>query len=168
MLSVAALLLVVKAPPSEWSGQQKLATESEFSSIDFPIRLVVTHRNIRAVLAHYNIQRYSPLWRELHRWSLHHSFGGICHRVVLVNNQLSGFAFKLCAEISFFHWSTCVVLRWAYHLCSGGQIQCATSERFSGNLSSGGQHHFRHTQYSPRQVSHAPDRGMNNLIIILQ
>ena len=40
-----------------------------------------------------------------------HSFGGICHRVVLVNNQLSGFAFKLCAEISFFHWSTCVVLR---------------------------------------------------------
>ena len=30
-----------------------------------------------------------------------HSFGGICHRVVLVNNQLSGFAFKLCAEISF-------------------------------------------------------------------
>ncbi len=31
-----------------------------------------------------------------------HSFGGICHRVVLVNNQLSGFAFKLCAEISFF------------------------------------------------------------------
>ena len=30
-----------------------------------------------------------------------HSFGGICHRVVLVNNQLSGFAFKLCAELSF-------------------------------------------------------------------
>ncbi len=31
-----------------------------------------------------------------------HSFRGICLRVVLVNNQLSGFAFKLCAEISFF------------------------------------------------------------------
>ena len=30
-----------------------------------------------------------------------HSFGGICHRVFLVNNQLSGFAFKLCAKISF-------------------------------------------------------------------
>ncbi|OKS96446.1 hypothetical protein ACN72_06110 [Escherichia coli] len=40
-----------------------------------------------------------------------HSFGGICHRVFLVNNQLSGFVFKLCAKISFFHWSTCVVLR---------------------------------------------------------
>ena len=40
-----------------------------------------------------------------------HSFGGICHCVVLVNNPLSGFAFKLCAEISFFHWSTCVALR---------------------------------------------------------
>ncbi|MGT7092479.1 hypothetical protein ACRW5D_27045, partial [Escherichia coli] len=34
----------------------------------------------------------------------------ICNSA-LVNNQLSGFAFKLCAEISFFHWSTCVVLR---------------------------------------------------------
>ncbi|RDP42515.1 hypothetical protein C4A55_04610 [Escherichia coli] len=30
-----------------------------------------------------------------------HSFVGICHRVVLVNNQLSEFAFKLCAEIFF-------------------------------------------------------------------
>ncbi len=30
-----------------------------------------------------------------------HSFGGICHRVFLVNNQLSGFAFKFCAKISF-------------------------------------------------------------------
>ncbi|AWV54348.1 hypothetical protein BWR58_26360 [Shigella sonnei] len=28
-----------------------------------------------------------------------------------LENQLSGFAFKLCAKISFFHWSTCVVLR---------------------------------------------------------
>ena len=38
-----------------------------FSSIDFPIRLVVTHHYIRAVLVRCNIQRYSPLWRELHR-----------------------------------------------------------------------------------------------------
>lgn len=42
-----------------------------FSSIDFPIRLVVTHHYIRAVLVRCNIQRYSPLLRELHRWSLH-------------------------------------------------------------------------------------------------
>lgn len=41
-----------------------------FSSIDFPIRLGVTHRYIRAVLVRCNIQRYSPLWRELPRWSL--------------------------------------------------------------------------------------------------
>ena len=32
-----------------------------FSSIDFPIRLGVTHRYIRAVLVRCNIQRYSPL-----------------------------------------------------------------------------------------------------------
>ncbi|HAI1267558.1 TPA: tail fiber protein [Escherichia coli O25b:H4-ST131] len=38
-----------------------------FSSIDFPIRLVVTHHYIRAVLVRCNIQRYSPLLRELHR-----------------------------------------------------------------------------------------------------
>ncbi len=38
-----------------------------FSSIDFPIRLVVTHHYIRAVLVRCNIQRYSPLWRELPR-----------------------------------------------------------------------------------------------------
>ena len=38
-----------------------------FSSIDFPIRLGVTHRYIRAVLVRCNIQRYSPLWRELPR-----------------------------------------------------------------------------------------------------
>ncbi|CAD6555337.1 Uncharacterised protein [Escherichia coli] len=38
-----------------------------FSSIDFPIRLVVTHHYIRAVLMRCNIQRYSPLLRELHR-----------------------------------------------------------------------------------------------------
>lgn len=41
-----------------------------FSSIDFPIRLGVTHRYIRAVLVRCNIQRYNPLWRELPRWSL--------------------------------------------------------------------------------------------------
>ncbi len=38
-----------------------------FSSIDFPIRLGVTHRYIRAVLVRCNIQRYNPLWRELPR-----------------------------------------------------------------------------------------------------
>ena len=38
-----------------------------FSSIDFPIRLGITHRYIRAVLVRCNIQRYSPLLRELHR-----------------------------------------------------------------------------------------------------
>ncbi len=38
-----------------------------FSSIDFPIRLVVAHHYIRAVLVRCNIQRYSPLLRELHR-----------------------------------------------------------------------------------------------------
>ena len=38
-----------------------------FSRIDFPIRLVVTHHYIRAVLVRCNIQRYSPLLRELHR-----------------------------------------------------------------------------------------------------
>ena len=34
-----------------------------------------------------------------------------CNGVVLAKDQLSGFAFKLCAEISFFHYDTCVVLR---------------------------------------------------------
>ena len=38
-----------------------------FSSINFPIRLGVTHRYIRAVLVRCNIQRYNPLWRELPR-----------------------------------------------------------------------------------------------------
>ncbi|ECC3878633.1 Uncharacterised protein [Salmonella enterica subsp. indica] len=50
-----------------YSGQQKLATALEFSSIGFPIRLVVTHHYIRAVLVRCNIQLYSPLLRELHR-----------------------------------------------------------------------------------------------------
>ena len=45
-----------------------------------------------------------------------HSFGGICHRVVLVNNQLSGFAFKLCAEISFFIGAP--ALFWSEHITS--------------------------------------------------
>lgn len=48
-------------------GQLKLATALEFSSIGFLIRLVVTHHYIRAVLVRCNIQRYSPLLRELHR-----------------------------------------------------------------------------------------------------
>lgn len=41
-----------------------------FSSIYFPIRLVVTCHFIREAWVHYNTQRYSPLWLELHRWSL--------------------------------------------------------------------------------------------------
>ena len=49
------------------SGQLKLASTLSFSSIVFPIRLAVTHHYIRAVLVRCNIQRYSPLLRELHR-----------------------------------------------------------------------------------------------------
>ncbi|HAX1717243.1 TPA: hypothetical protein JXT89_004516 [Escherichia coli] len=53
-------------------GRMKWSTKTGhrvrvFSSIDFPIRLVVTHHYIRAVLVRCNIQRYSPLLRELHR-----------------------------------------------------------------------------------------------------
>ncbi|ADD59698.1 hypothetical protein G2583_pO550041 (plasmid) [Escherichia coli O55:H7 str. CB9615] len=38
-----------------------------------------------------------------------HSFGGICHCVVLVNNQLSGFSFEFRTKISSFHLRTCIV-----------------------------------------------------------
>ncbi len=55
-----------------WLAELKWSTKTGhrvrvFSSIDFPIRLVVTHHYIRAVLVRCNIQRYSPLLRELHR-----------------------------------------------------------------------------------------------------
>lgn len=55
-----ALLLERKpaVPPSK---------RAHTGSIDFPIRLGVTHRYIRAVLVRCNIQRYSPLLRELPR-----------------------------------------------------------------------------------------------------
>ena len=49
----------------KWST--KLATALEFFSIGFLIRLALTHHYIRAVLVRCNIQRYSPLLRELHR-----------------------------------------------------------------------------------------------------
>ncbi|WP_404853398.1 hypothetical protein, partial [Escherichia coli] len=53
-----------------------------------------------------------PVYLFLREFSLQDFRGGsICHGIVLVNDQLSGFAFKLCAEISFFHYGTCVVLR---------------------------------------------------------
>lgn len=50
--------LVVK-----WST--KTGPALEFSRIDFPIRLEVTHRYIRGVLVRCKTQRYSPLWREV-------------------------------------------------------------------------------------------------------
>ncbi len=46
---------------------KKLATELEFFQYRFSDSFGVTHRYIRAVLVRCNIQRYSPLWRELPR-----------------------------------------------------------------------------------------------------
>ncbi len=58
--------LVTKILSVKWSTKTGHRVRV-FSSIDFPIRLVVTHHYIRAVLVRCNIQRYSPLLRELHR-----------------------------------------------------------------------------------------------------
>ncbi len=46
---------------------KKLATELEFFQYRFSDSLGVTHRYIRCGLVRCNIQRYSPLWRELPR-----------------------------------------------------------------------------------------------------
>ncbi len=60
------LIADFRALPLKWSTKTGHRVRV-FSSIDFPIRLVVTHHYIRAVLVRCNIQRYSPLLRELHR-----------------------------------------------------------------------------------------------------
>ena len=51
--------LVADANIMNCSGQLKLATALEFSSIGFPIRLGVIHRYSHAALASCNIRRYS-------------------------------------------------------------------------------------------------------------
>ena len=63
MLFLFNLVMLVQVKWSTKTGHRVRV----FSSIDFPIRLVVTHHYIRAVLVRCNIQRYSPLLRELHR-----------------------------------------------------------------------------------------------------
>ncbi len=60
------MLALGKYPKLKWSTKTGHRVRV-FSSIDFPIRLGVTHRYIRAVLVRCNIQRYNPLWRELPR-----------------------------------------------------------------------------------------------------
>jgi len=40
-----------------------------------------------------------------------HSLSGIRDGVVLIDNQLSGFAFEFRTKISSFHWCTYIVLR---------------------------------------------------------
>ncbi len=66
IVSYDYLLVHTSDVPMKWSTKTGHRVRV-FSSIDFPIRLVVTHHYIRAVLVRCNIQRYSPLLRELHR-----------------------------------------------------------------------------------------------------
>lgn len=40
-----------------------------------------------------------------------HSAGCICNGVILVKDQLGGFAFKLCSETSSFKRGSCIVMR---------------------------------------------------------
>lgn len=40
-----------------------------------------------------------------------HCLNSVRDGVILVDNQLSGFAFEFRTKISSFHWCTCVVLR---------------------------------------------------------
>lgn len=54
----------------------------------------------------------------------------LCDGVILVEKQFCSFEFKLSSQY-FAHWFTDKILRWAWHLNSGGQIQCATTESFS-------------------------------------
>ena len=54
-----ALAILFGLSGSLCSGQLKLATALEFSSIGFPIRLGATHRYSHAALASCNTRRYS-------------------------------------------------------------------------------------------------------------
>jgi hypothetical protein len=70
--SAGGMIALTVACCAAWAASWRLLWSTKtghrvkFSSIGFLIRLVVTHHYIRAVLVRCNIQRYSPLLRELH------------------------------------------------------------------------------------------------------